>query len=54
MPAGLVAQAKDRSGIKSDSKLLEAGLASLAFTEDYGQFLYEHRGTVDPDLDLEF
>jgi hypothetical protein len=54
MPSELVAEARRKSGITSDSKLLEAALASLALTDDYGQFLYEHRGTVDPDLDLEF
>jgi hypothetical protein len=54
MPAGLVAEAKQRSGISSHSKLLEAALANLALEDDYGAWLVAQSGTVDPDLDLEF
>jgi hypothetical protein len=54
MPAGLVEQAKRRSGITSDSKLLEAALANLAVADDYWQWLHSQRGTINPDLDLEF
>jgi hypothetical protein len=54
MPVELVAQAKRRTGITSDSKLLEAGLASLALSDDYAEWLMANRGTVSPDLDLEF
>jgi len=54
MPAGLVAEAKLKSGITSDSKLLEAALASLAVADDYAQWLLAQRGTVNPELDLEF
>jgi len=54
MPVELVAQAKRRTGIESDSKLVEAALANLALEDDYGEWLHAHRGTVDPDLDLEF
>jgi hypothetical protein len=54
MPVELVAQAKRRTGITSDSKLLEAGLASLALSDDYAEWLLANRGTVSPDLDLEF
>jgi len=54
MPEELVAQAKRKSGISSDSKLLEAALASLAVADDYADWLISQRGTVDPALDLEF
>jgi hypothetical protein len=54
MPVELVAQAKRRTGITSDSKLLEAALASVALSDDYAEWLLAHRGTVSPELDLEF
>jgi hypothetical protein len=48
------AQAKRRTGIASDSKLLEAALAGIALEDDYGEWLNTRFGTVNPDLDLEF
>jgi hypothetical protein len=54
MPAGLVKEAKRRTGIESDSKLLEAALAHVASEDDYGAWLVSQRGTVNADLDLEF
>ena len=54
MPEKLVAQAKRRTGITSDTKLLEAALANLAFSDDYADWLLAHRGTINPHLDLEF
>lgn len=54
MPAALVAQAKQRTGITSDSKLLEAALASMVVADEYGDWLISQRNTVRPDLDLEF
>ena len=54
MPVGLVEQAKLKTGISSDSKLIEAALANLALSDDYGQWLLSQRGTVNPELDLEF
>ena len=54
MPEELVAQAKRRTGITSDSKLLEAALAYIAVADDYAEWLISQRGTVDPALDLEF
>ena len=54
MPVGLVEQAKLKSGISSDSKLLEAALVNLAVSDDYAQWLLAQRGTIDPELDLEF
>lgn len=54
MPVELVAQAKRRTGITSDSKLLEAALASVALSDDYAEWLLANRGTVSRELDLEF
>ena len=54
MPSLLVEQAKMRTGIESDSKLIEVALASLAVADDYADWLLARRGTVSPDLDLEF
>jgi hypothetical protein len=54
MPVELVMQAKRRTGIASDSKLLEAALANIVLEDDYGEWLNSRYGTVNPDLDLEF
>lgn len=54
MPDELVAEAKRKTGITSDSRLLEMALASLAASDDYAEWLLSQRGTVDPGLDLEF
>jgi hypothetical protein len=54
MPSLLVAQAKKKTGIQSDSKLLEAALANIVVADDYGEWLLSQRGTVSKDLDLEF
>ena len=54
MPAALVKTAKQKTGIESDSKLLEAALANLATEDDYGRWLVAQRGTVSRELDLEF
>jgi hypothetical protein len=54
MPVELVAQAKRKTGITSDSKLLEAALASVALSDDYAEWLLANRGTVSQELDLEF
>jgi len=54
MPAALVAEARHRTGIMSDSKLIEAALASVAVADDFGEWLISQRGTLNPDLDIEF
>jgi hypothetical protein len=54
MPEELVAQAKRRTGIASDSKLIETALAHLAVADDYVDWLISQRGTIGPELDLEF
>jgi hypothetical protein len=50
----LVAEAKRKTGITSDSKLLETALANIVAADDYAEWLFSQRGTVDPALDLEF
>ena len=40
MPEQLVAEAKRKTGITSDSKLLETALANIAVADDYAEWLY--------------
>jgi len=54
MPEALVDRAKARTGIKSDTKLLEIALANLAVADDYAEWLLLQRGVVTQDVDLEF
>ncbi len=54
MPEALVARAKARTGIKSDSGLIELALANLAVADDYAEWLLSQRGTIPADADLEF
>ena len=54
MPSLLVEQAKKKSGIQSDSKLIEAALANIVSADEYADWLLAQRGTVSRDLDLEF
>ena len=54
MPSLLVEQAKKKTGIQSDSKLIEAALANLVVADDYADWLLAQKGTVSKDLDLEF
>jgi len=54
MPEKLVAEAKRKTGITSDSRLLETALASIVAADDYADWLLAQRGSIDPSLDLEF
>jgi hypothetical protein len=54
MPEALVSQAKKRTGIKSDTDLIEIALANIAVGDDYADWLLSQRGTIDPEVDLEF
>ena len=54
MPSLLVEQARKKTGIQSDSKLIEAALANIVVADDYGEWLLAQRGTVSKVLDLEF
>ena len=50
---GLLQAAKERSGISSDTELLEYALAKVALEDDFGVNLLKLKGTVSRDLDLE-
>lgn len=54
MPSLLIEQARKKTGIQSDSKLLEVALANIAVADDYGDWLLAQRGTINKELDLEF
>jgi hypothetical protein len=54
MPRALVARAKNRTGIASDTDLIEVALAHIAVADDYADWLLSQRGTVPPGVDLEF
>jgi hypothetical protein len=54
MPEALVSQAKKRTGIQSDTDLIEIALANIAVGDDYAEWLLSQRGTIDPEVDLEF
>ena len=54
MPQALVNKAKARTGIRSNTSLLEVALANLAVADDFPEWLLSRRGTVKQDLDLEF
>jgi hypothetical protein len=54
MPEALVAEAKKRTGIKSDTELLEVALANIALGDHYAEWILSRRGSVDPEVDLEF
>jgi hypothetical protein len=54
MPKALVAQAKKRTGVVSDTDLIELALANIAVADDYVDWLLARRGTVDRETDLEF
>jgi hypothetical protein len=50
----LIEQAKRRTGIESDTELIEFALASLALEDNFAEAFKAARGTVDPDLKLGF
>src|SRR5690242_7296937 len=50
----LVRAAKKRAGVRTDTELLEVALSNLALEDDFGEKFLKRKGTVDPDLDLEF
>ena len=50
----LIKAAKARSGIRSDTQLLEYALAQVALEDDFWRKLWARRGTIPPDIDLEF
>jgi hypothetical protein len=49
----LVAAAKEKSGIASDTELLEYALAKVALEDDFGEKLVRRKGRIAIDIDLE-
>jgi len=54
MPTALVTRAKKRSGIDSDTELIEVALANIAVADDYADWLLSRRGTIGGEAELEF
>ena len=52
--AALVAQAKKRTGIQTDTDLIAFALANVALEDDFAETFKKVRGTVDADLKLGF
>jgi hypothetical protein len=48
----LIAQAKRRTGIESDTELIEFALASIALEDPFPEAFRAARGKIDPDLKL--
>lgn len=51
--ATLFEAAAERSGLRG-SELIDYALAKVAIEDDFAERLLARKGTVDPDLDLEF
>jgi hypothetical protein len=54
MPEALVARAKKRTGINSNTDLIELALANIAVEDDYADWLLSRRGAVSREADLDF
>jgi hypothetical protein len=52
--AALVAQAKKRTGIRTDTDLIAFALANVALEDDFAETFKKARGTVDAELKLGF
>jgi hypothetical protein len=50
----LVQAAKARTGIRTDTDLIEFALANLAIEDRFAEAFKAARGTIDPDLDIGF
>jgi Arc/MetJ family transcription regulator len=49
----LLAAAKQRTGITSDSELVEIAVANLAVGDDFGEWLLAQRGRLPKDFKLD-
>jgi hypothetical protein len=49
----LLAAAKKKSGIASNTELLEYALAKVALEDDFGTKLVRRKGRIAQDIDLE-
>jgi hypothetical protein len=54
MPEALVARAKKRTGIDSDTDLIEVALANIAVADDYADWLLSRHDAVGSEAELEF
>jgi hypothetical protein len=50
----LIEQAKRRTGIQTDTDLIEFALANIALEDNFADVFKKSRGKVDPDLELGF
>ncbi len=50
----LVEQAKNQTGIKADTDLIEFALASVALEDKFAEAFRKSRGKVDPSIKLGF
>lgn len=50
----LIKQAKERTGLQSDTELVEFALANVALEDNFSKVFRKVKGTIDPDLDLGF
>jgi hypothetical protein len=48
----LIAEAKRRTGIESDTELIEFALANLALEDNFAEAFEAAHGKIDPDLKL--
>ncbi|MBE7204196.1 MAG: hypothetical protein INR70_41270 [Parafilimonas terrae] len=50
----LIERAKARTGLRSDTALIEFALANVAIEDGFAEAFRALRGSVDPELDLDF
>lgn len=50
--AALIAEAKRRTGIQSDTELIEFALANIALEDNFLEAFRAAEGKIDPDLKL--
>lgn len=50
----LLEEARKRTGIETDTDLIEFALANVALDDNFGEIFEKVRGTVDPSLKLGF
>ena len=51
--SALVRAAKIRTGLASDTEIIELALATLALDDDFGGKLVRRKGSAPPDVDLD-
>ena len=49
----LLAAVKHHLGVTSDTEAIEIALANMAITDDFGTWLVDQAGQLDPDFELE-